>query len=238
MAIRLVKKKSPASRPVYLVKKNDLDKISLPPLVRNWLEAHQFKGQEGEAALYPDGQGNVAGAVIGLGDGNNPFATGLLAKTVKKGRWHFVDEGHGLTPSFLHYLGILMGDYHFHIYKEKDGFETHDIEFFLAPHIDEAELSRQAGAISLTRDLINTPANHMGPAALEQASSSLARRYGALIKVIKGEALLEQNFPLIHAVGRAGHEEPRLIDFCWGDEKNPKITLVAVLISNRHAVWN
>jgi len=228
MAIRLVKEKSPASLPVYLIKKSDFDKMALPPLVRDWLKVHQFKAGEGEAVLYPDGQGRIAGAVIGLGDGNNPFTTGILPQTVKKGCWHFADMKDAFSPSFLHYLGILLGDYRFHIYKEKEKgeFDNQDIEFFLPSSIDEAELSRQAGAISLTRDLINTPANHMGPAALEQASLSLARRYGAVINVIKGEALLEQNFPLIHAVGRAGHEEPRLIDFCWGNEKNPKITLV------------
>lgn len=76
------------------------------------------------------------------------------------------------------------------------------------------------------RDLINTPANDFGPAELEQAARKLARAHGAKIKVITGDVLLKQNFPLIHAVGRASDRAPRLIDFSWGPARAPKITLV------------
>jgi len=226
MAIRLVKHKSPKSLPIYLVEEKNLVNISLPATAQSWLVEHQFKGFEGEGLLYPDEQGQVAGAIIGLGHDDNPFAVGSLAKIVKKGIWHFADEKGSSSANFLHYLAALMGDYHFNLYQEKQKNDIQDIELFLPDIFDEAELLRQAGAVALTRDLINTPANHMGPLALEQASLSLARRYGASSHVIRGETLLEQNFPLIHAVGRAGHEAPRLIDLRWGEEKHPKITLV------------
>ncbi|MEP5194355.1 MAG: leucyl aminopeptidase family protein, partial [Roseobacter sp.] len=78
---------------------------------------------------------------------------------------------------------------------------------------------------ALTRDLINTPANDMGPPELENAARRLAETFGASFSVITDKELLEQNFPLIHTVGRAADRAPRLIDFSWGTT-GPKITLV------------
>ena len=77
-----------------------------------------------------------------------------------------------------------------------------------------------------TRDLINIPASDLGPEELEQETRNLARRFGAEVSVITGKSLIEQNFPMIHAVGRSSVQEPRLIDMTWGNEKAPKVTLV------------
>ena len=83
-----------------------------------------------------------------------------------------------------------------------------------------------AEGVALARDLVNTPANDMGPAELEDAARGVAAKYGATLRSIAGDDLVKQNFPLIHAVGRASPRAPRLVDFSWGDEKAPKITLV------------
>ena len=83
-----------------------------------------------------------------------------------------------------------------------------------------------AEAVGLARDLINTPANDMGPEELEAAARELATRFGARVSSIVGDELLRQNFPLIHAVGMASTRAPRLIDFTWGDASHPKVTLV------------
>jgi leucyl aminopeptidase len=82
--------------------------------------------------------------------------------------------------------------------------------------------------VTLTRDLVNTPANDMGPAELEAAARALARPHGAKVRSIVGDALLKQNFPLIHAVGRAADagRAPRLIELRWGKAGDPKVTLV------------
>jgi leucyl aminopeptidase len=78
---------------------------------------------------------------------------------------------------------------------------------------------------ALTRDLINTPASDMGPDQLEAACAHLAAEHGAQIEVTRGVALLTQNFPMIHAVGRASAQEPRLIEMNWGSD-GPKLCLV------------
>ncbi len=95
------------------------------------------------------------------------------------------------------------------------------------PHgVDGEDLSRIAEGVALARDLINTPSNDLGPAELEDAARTLAVKHGARISVIIGDDLLKQNFPLIHAVGRASPRTPRLIDITWGDAAAPKVTLV------------
>ena len=113
--------------------------------------------------------------------------------------------------------------YRFTRYRKQ---EQKDIRLELPEGVDGDELSRIAEGVSLARDLINTPANDMGPAELEAAARALAERHGAKVHTIVGDDLLEQNFPLIHAVGRAAARPPRLIDVSWGDPGHPKVTLV------------
>src|ERR1051326_6232974 len=83
-----------------------------------------------------------------------------------------------------------------------------------------------AEGVSLARDLINTPANDLGPAELEEAARALASRHGGSVRALVGDDLVKQNFPLIHAVGRAAERAPRLIDLAWGDAAHPKVTLI------------
>jgi leucyl aminopeptidase len=89
-----------------------------------------------------------------------------------------------------------------------------------------AEITRIADGVTLARDLINTPANDMGPEELALAAQRLAQSFEAEFNCIIGEDLARQNFPLINAVGMASPRAPRLIDFSWGDPSHPKVTLV------------
>src|SRR4029078_915023 len=89
-----------------------------------------------------------------------------------------------------------------------------------------SEITRIADAAMLARDLINTPANDMGPEELAAAAEALAAEFGASFACTVGEDLLTQNFPLVHAVGMASDRAPRLIDIGWGDPSHPKVTLV------------
>jgi leucyl aminopeptidase len=95
------------------------------------------------------------------------------------------------------------------------------------PHgADAAEVERLRSATALARDLVNTPANDLTPAGLAEAAVELAKRFDATHRVIVGDALLEQRFPAVHAVGRASAVAPRMFDMEWGNPAHPRVTLV------------
>src|SRR6516164_204238 len=120
-------------------------------------------------------------------------------------------------------LAFALGSYRFTRYRKQDGKE---VKLELPGNVDGEDLSRIVDGVTLARDLINTPANDLGPAELEAAARALAARNGAEVRAVVGDDPLEENFPLIHAVGRAAARPPRLIDLTWGEPSHPKITLI------------
>ncbi len=116
-------------------------------------------------------------------------------------------------------LAFGLGTYRFDRYKAKKAPPTAQLK--LGPQDDPEGLARTLAAVTLVRDLVNTPANDMGPEDLEAAARALAAQHGATISVTTCEELLVRNFPLIHAVGRAATRAPRLIDMSWGDAPTP-----------------
>ena len=120
-------------------------------------------------------------------------------------------------------LAFALGAYRFTRYRKAD---TKEIRLELPGNIDGEDLSRIVEGVTLARDLINTPANDLGPAELEAAARALAERHGAKVRVVAGDDLLKANFPLVHAVGRAAARAPRLIDLTWGEASHPKVTLI------------
>ena len=116
-----------------------------------------------------------------------------------------------------------LGTYHFGRYRPK---KKPAPKLVVPSGVDGAEISRIAEAVFLARNLINTPANDMGPQELSDAARAVAARHGAKFAEIAGEALLKKNYPLIHAVGRGSARPPRLIDLRWGNPGAPKVTLV------------
>jgi leucyl aminopeptidase len=143
-----------------------------------------------------------------------------LARGLPEGDWHLENKP---DHAELVTLAFLMGGYSFTRYR-KGSDKT--IRLAVPAGVNATETQHIADAVTLARDLINTPTNDMGPDALEQAARDLASRNGAKVSTIEGDALLKQNFPMIHAVGRAGSIAPRLIDLTWGKDSDPKITLV------------
>jgi leucyl aminopeptidase len=196
-----------------------------PDIVQAWVRANGFSGALGKSLVIPDKTGRPATVLAGYG---------TPAKR-RRGRFHLaavatqLPEGDYVIASGLpedkveeETLGWLLAGYAFDTYKARSGAKAR----LVAPDgIDATRLEIIAAGEVLTRDLINTPANDMGPDALEQAARDLAQDHGAQISVIKGDDLLTENFPMIHAVGRAAAQAPRLIDLKWGDE-GPSLVLV------------
>ena len=120
-------------------------------------------------------------------------------------------------------IGWSLGAYEFSTYKKSGKIYP---ALLWPAKMDKKGVLGRANAIHLLRSLINTPANDMGPDALEKVARRVAKDFEAKIKVIKGDDLLKQNFPLVHMVGRANDRAPRLIDITWGKASHPKVTIV------------
>lgn len=192
---------------------------------RNWVEASGFNGSIGSSLMLPNADGVPQGALVGYGTPDQrrrvrfvlAGAVPRLAPAVYR-----VAEGLPADVAETEALGWLLSAYGFSRYRD----QGRKVPQLVVPDgIDGARVEVLARAEALIRDLINTPANDMGPAELETAARSLAQTYGADVDVITGVDLLTQNFPMIHAVGRAAMQEPRLIDMRWG-QGGPTLTLV------------
>ena len=189
-----------------------------------WVRASGFTAGLGTHLLVPDGAGGFAMALAGYGDAarraRGRFHLAAVASALPEGMYRL--QGLSEDRAEEEALGWLLSAYAFDRYKDQSPAKAR----LVAPDgVDAERLEVIAAGEVLTRDLINTPANDMGPSDLEAACVDLATTFGAQLHVIRGEALLEEGFPLIHTVGRAAADAPRLIDMRWG-EAGPKLTLV------------
>jgi leucyl aminopeptidase len=214
------------SRPLHVVAAADLPAwlAGQSATARGWVQAAGFTAGLGELVLLP-GDAGVAGAVFGFGTpdsrarGRFPLARAVAA--LPDGDWHLVAE---LTDPDRDEaaLGWLLAQYRFDRYHKA---KAPGARLKAPAGCDAARIEAIAAGECLTRDLINTPASDLGPAELEEAFLALARQHGAETTVIRGDDLLAQNFPMIHAVGRASDRAPRLLEMRWG-AAGPGLTLV------------
>lgn len=217
------------SLPLHVVTPDGLEGFvaGQPPAVAAWLKATGFEAGAGEVRLIPGADGAVRGAVAGLGGtkarARGRFAMAKAAAGLPGGVWHLEGDLSDADRAEAA-LGFLLQSYRFDRYRPgKSAAAPAQVK---APKgIDAARLLAMAEGEFLTRDLINTPALDMGPAELEAAFLTLAEAFGAVTKVIRGDDLLAQNFPMIHAVGRASTRAPRLLELNWGTT-GPHLTLV------------
>jgi len=189
-------------------------------------KAAGFEPKAGRQLLLPgkkDAGAALGGVLFGIDatdDSKDPFVAGRLPQHLPDGIYRFANEP---SDARLAALAFALGAYRFTRYRKA---EPRSIKLDLPQSLAREELEHVVEGVTLARDLINTPANDMGPAQLEQAARKLAARHAATFTAVVGDDLLQQNFPLIHAVGRAAAAAPRLIDIAWGDANHPRVTLV------------
>lgn len=198
---------------------------SQPEALRNWLVQSKFEAGLGDLRLLPDATG-VAAAVVGFGTAKararQRFALARVVVALPLGAWQ-IDGNLSAAQLDEIALGWLLAQYRFTRYRTAP---LEALAELIAPEgCNAAMLQAMAAGEYLTRDLINTPAADMGPDELEAAMAALASHHGASFDAVRGEDLLTQNFPMIHAVGRASPRAPRILDLRWGTA-GPKLTLV------------
>ncbi len=217
------------SLPLWLVHSGDAGP-ALPPglgaFAESWARAQGFAGKPWQICLLPAADGALAGALFGLGAADQPpgrerFPLARAAEALPAGNWRLENLPEGFDAGRAA-LGWLFAQYRFDRYKAA---EPARARLVCPAGVELRRLLAMAAGEYLARDLINTPASDMGPAELEEAARALAARHGATVEVTRGADLLGANFPMIHAVGRAGAQEPRLIDLRFPGS-GPRLTLV------------
>jgi leucyl aminopeptidase len=214
--------------PIYLLTKDGFKvwKKKASAFHQKWAFTQNYSCIEANVLVLPDDKGGIFEVLCGTKDNTppkDPFFYSKLASNLPNGAYT-IKTALTKNMSFQASLGWCLFHYKFDKYKTDPRLELKTLK---APiNLNKQKLEATLRAISITRDLINTPANDLGPKDLSDFAKTLSKIHKARFKVIIGDNLLKSGFPTIHAVGRASVDAPRLIDFSWGIKNNPKITLV------------
>ncbi len=198
---------------------------AVDPAARVWAERMGFKGKTGEILPVPDATGGVGQVLVGTGSGFDPVSARALAARLPDGLYRLEAEP---DEAGVAALAFLLGRYGFDRYKA--GRERPDVRLVAPEGLDLAETLNIASACTLAREMVDTPPADMGPLQMETIAREIAEAHGAAFSVITGDDLLEENYPAIHAVGRAAapHRAPRIIEIGWNLDRadRPLVALV------------
>ncbi len=221
-----VELKTPGARavPVHVVDRASFATHlrTAPAATQRWLKATGFQGEADRHALVPDAEGGLREVWAGVSAADSPWALSSLPLALPAGTYRIADDGLDV-PAEAAAMSWELGAYAFDAYKAT---RREPAVLQLSPGVAAERGLMLATAIASVRDLVNTPAEHLGPAELAAAVKLVAQQHGAKVKETVGDALLKANFPAIHAVGRAAARAPRLIELTWGNPKHPKLSLV------------
>ncbi|MBT4880121.1 MAG: leucyl aminopeptidase family protein [Alphaproteobacteria bacterium] len=218
-------KKATNPVPIYLLTKKALKSWSLQQSLetQNWIQATNFKAAPGTFRLVPTKEGHLDQVLFGTPD--DFWTYGVLAKRLP--HHHIYEFKSPLSDDKL-LLAILawgLSAYSFDKLKS-DKPERSFSKIIVPPSVNFEDVSSTLNGICLVRDLINTPASHLGPQELVEEVQNVAKQHKATCHVISGDDLIEQNYPAVHTVGKSSHRLPHVIDLKWGNPKHPQLTLV------------
>ena len=208
-------------RPLHLVTREELAawRGRQPRSLGQWMEAHRFDGAAGTLLVLPGDEG-IGGAVLGVGDLRDPYGYAQAPFALPEGEWR-VEGGHGAEVLRAVQLGWGLGSYRYSRYRKPLRPPAR-----LVLDAPDGETGDILDACLRVRDLVNTPTEHMGPEQLHAHVEEMARAHGARFDAVVGDDLLAQDFPAIHAVGRASHRAPRLLRLEWGEPSHPRLAIV------------
>jgi leucyl aminopeptidase len=191
---------------------------------REWLQANGFGGQPGAPLLVPGRDGSPPWALAAIADARDPLALAHLPSMLPPGSYRLAADSPATLEPGVALLGWGLGAYRFDRYVKPARAPARLV--LDSADSESSEAWSLLKASTLVRDLVNTPTEHMGPDELQAVVIRLGQAYGGRVDVIAGADLLAQNFPAIHAVGRASHRAPRLIELNWGDDTHPRLAIV------------
>jgi leucyl aminopeptidase len=196
---------------------------SMTPAERTAAGVARFDGGEGQIALIGDDEGGLARVIYGLGERPSAQAFRGLAGRLPEGAYRLERVPESLVPEEVA-AAFSLGAYRFDRYRKA----THGPRLADPVGADPAAIRIASHALALARDMVNTPANDLGPLQVETIAREIAEAFGARIEVVVGEALIDAGYPAVHAVGRAAapHRAPRMIEIAWGETDAPHIVLI------------
>ena len=215
--------KTPAR--LYLFTKSDWEVVDaesgVPEALLSLAKANAFTGNTGEFVILSDETGKITDLVGGLGPGTDALAVAAIAAKLPSADYEIARDG-GYSLDHIS-AGWTDGAYRFDRYLST---KAKPPRLVVGGGAEGEARMRLAVATDRLRDMVNTPAEDMGPADIQGVISDLAERYGCALQTISGEALLAENYPMVHAVGRAGPQEPRIMELTWGLEGRPQVAIV------------
>jgi len=213
-----------AATPILATDAKRLPKLldKLTPTQRRWVQASDFTGRPHTHCAVPGSKGDVELVIVGVRDADDPWALASLPLKLAGGRYA-LGKGPVTIGEDKAAFGWALGSYQFTRYR-KARRKPSDLQ--LEPTARVVQALGLADAVKLVRDLVNTPAEDMGPEELSDVVREQADLFGAEFDEWVGDELLAQNFPAIHAVGRAAARAPRLLELNWGDAKHPRLAIV------------
>jgi leucyl aminopeptidase len=193
--------------------------------VQEWIAAEGFRYEPGAQLAVRDERGRPVQALICITPGRELRQFASAAATLPPGRY-FVDAAPASFNGEAAAFGWWQGQYRFDRYKSNRSHGALPAQLATPADVDEHRLRALVAATKLALDLVNAPANMMRPEDLANEAKQTASRFDAQMSVICGEELLQHNYPLIHAVGRASTHLPCLIDLRWGNLDAPRLTII------------
>ncbi len=189
--------------------------------VINFALSQKFKGEAGQVIVYPGNEDQSDIVLAGLGDGSDSLTLAYASAQLPAGDYNLVATPASWKPDWT-IAGWADGAYRFDRYRN----EPSEVpRLLISSESEYRDALNEAKAIAWLRDLVNTPANDMGPSHIEDEITQLAEQFSAKLTVTRGDDLLAQ-FPLVFAVGKAASEEPRVLELEWGADSLPQLVLV------------
>jgi len=221
--------KDGAPTPIHCLYESELAAFveARPSFVKGFVALEDFKAKAGQVLVLPTPQGAVDRVLLGLGSRGKAEAMlfRALPGRLPAGDYRLAAVPEGLDAGQIA-LAFALGSYRFDRYRPKK--DEGPRRLVADEGVDLDEVHAVAHACALARDMVNTPANDMGPLQIETIAREIAERYGASLDVVTGDDLLDANYPAVHAVGRAAvpARAPRMLELTWGDPSHPRVALI------------
>ncbi|WP_225889798.1 leucyl aminopeptidase family protein [Indioceanicola profundi] len=206
------------------IRKDALDSwlAEAPQQQAAWVRSLGFTAAPGSTALIPGEDGRLARVLAGVGERIDLWSLAGLPGSLPFGSYAIEGVSDQREATAIA-TGWALGCYRFTRYKKP----AKELPTLVMPEAADSEaVERVSSAAYMVRDLVNTPAEHMGPSDLARAAEQLAAEFSATLRLIEGDDLLARNFPMVHAVGRASSRPPVFIDITWGDADHPAVVII------------